>query len=112
MPEEVKTITVAESPGKTVVVNNQVDGIKKYATAVGLFILSAILHKLKESFGFDPNEPNSWGPFMMQMLSYLSAGAGGLALTSPFDKRGVVLKPDGTIITSPDILDKKREPAP
>jgi hypothetical protein len=94
---EQKTVTVAESPGKTVVVNNTRDGVKKYGTAVAMFVLAAVLQKLKEVYGFDPNDTKSWGPFIMDMLSALGLAGGGLALTSPFDKRGVVIDKENNI---------------
>lgn len=88
------TIAVANTvAGETVVVNNKKDGVKKYSLFFGSLILGAVIQGIQQLW------PNMT-PFLhllLEGIQYLGFAGGTLALTSPFDKRGVVLNTDGSV---------------
>lgn len=88
-----KTVTVAQTSGTTVVVNNKRDGMRKWSIALAMFLASAIINQVRVQFP-------QYGEFLEGILR-IAEGAGlfgaGMVLTSPFDKRGVVLNQDGSV---------------
>lgn len=89
-----KTVTVASThTGETVVINNKKDGIKKYSLFFGGLILAAILEGVQQLW---PNV-SPWIAVAIGALQKLGIMGGAMALTSPFDQRGVVIHPSGAI---------------
>lgn len=89
-----KSVTIAQTAaGEAVVINNKRDGIKKYSLFFGGLIFAAILEGVQQLWpGMTP-----FIAVLIGALQKLGILGGAMALTSPFDKRGVVIHGDGTI---------------
>lgn len=87
------SVTVAEVGGKTVVVNNKRDGVKKYSLFFLGILLSILLQFAKAKFPAHTNEIDKILDFAIMLFPSL----GTLALTSPLDKRGVVIEKNNSV---------------
>jgi hypothetical protein len=88
-----ESVTVAEVAGKTVVVNNKRDGIRKYSLFFLGILISVLLQYAKAKFPNHTAEIDKIVDFAIMLFPSL----GTLALTSPFDKRGVVIDKDNSV---------------
>lgn len=85
-PEE--TVSISSVEGKTVVVNNKLDGSKKTRAMVIAGALAATLEGVK------PFVPPPY-IFIVEVLQMVAVFFAGTAVTSPYDKRAVILSQFG-----------------
>jgi hypothetical protein len=107
--QPIKTVTVAGNlQGQTVVVNNQRDGMKKYLLFFAGLIIAALAQGVVELW------PNM-GPavkFGLDMLTLIGVGGGSVMLTSPLDKRGLIMNDAGRVLVSPTLNRQVNPDAP
>lgn len=90
IPETANTVSVSQVEGKTVVVNNKLDGAKKTTLMTIALVIASILTSLRGVF------PKYDG--IIEIVEKIAYAGAGYALTSPLDIRGVVISKSGLTV--------------